>query len=329
MRPCTRLATVQVHASRYCNLRCTHCYSTSGPEWRAALPPALLIEALGAAHAQGYRRLSFSGGEPLLYRGLVEVLDAARQLGMLTSLTTNGIPMLPKRLAALAPDLDLIAVSLDGAPERHDALRGPGAFRRMAARLPALRASGIPFGFLFTLSEASLHDLAWVAEFALEHGAALLQIHPLEQTGRAAAGPPPDDLIANAAYLAYLRLDALIGDRIALQLDLAHRAVVQAEPWRVYADPAAPAVPEAPLAERLDTLVIEDDGTVMPLQYGLPRALALGSLLTAPLGTLMAGWTGAGEAAFRAHCRRVLDRSLADPAALPAFNWFEALGQAA
>ena len=212
MRSCTRLATVQMHASRYCNLSCSHCYSASGPEWRAARPPGLLIDALGAAHAQGYRRLTFSGGEPLLYHGLEEVLDAARKLNMLTSLTTNGIPMLASRLAALAPRLDLIAVSLDGAPERHDALRGPGAFGLMAARLPALRASGIPFGFLFTLSEASLHDLAWVAEFALEQGAALLQIHPLEQTGRAAAGPSPDDLIANAAYLAYLRLDALIGE---------------------------------------------------------------------------------------------------------------------
>ena len=329
MRSCTRLATVQMHASRYCNLSCSHCYSASGPEWRAALPPGLLIDALGAAHAQGYRRLTFSGGEPLLYHGLEEVLDAARKLNMLTSLTTNGIPMLASRLAALAPRLDLIAVSLDGAPERHDALRGPGAFGLMAARLPALRASGIPFGFLFTLSEASLHDLAWVAEFALEQGAALLQIHPLEQTGRAAAGPSPDDLIANAAYLAYLRLDALIGERIALQLDLAHRAVLQAEPWRVYADPVAQIAPDAPLAERLDTLVIEDDGTVMPLQYGLPRALALGSLQAEPLGTLVARWAGAGEAAFRAHCRRVLDRSLADPQALPAFNWFEALGQAA
>jgi MoaA/NifB/PqqE/SkfB family radical SAM enzyme len=326
MQSSARLATVQVHASRHCNLRCRHCYSASGPEWRDALPPQLLVKAVAAARAEGYGRISFSGGEPLLYSGLDAVLRAARQLGMLTSLTTNGIPLTARRLAGLAGEVDLIAVSLDGTPARHDGMRGPRAFARMAARLPTLRASGIPFGFLFTLTRESLHDLAWVAEFALEQGARLLQIHPLEEVGRAgaeAADEAPDDLVANAAYLAFLRLEALVGQRITLQLDLAHRGLIREQPWRVYAD-VAPT--DGPLADLLDTLVIEEDGWVVPLQYGLSRALALGSLHAAPLDALAAAWRSRGQSAFRAHCRRVYDRSLADPEALPAFNWFEALG---
>ncbi len=331
---CTRIGTVQVHPSRYCNLRCRHCYSASGPEWREALPPGLLIDALAAARAEGYGRVSLSGGEPLLYRGLPELLRAARGLGLLSTLTTNGIPMTAKRLGALRDDLDLVAVSLDGTPARHDAMRGPGTFARMRARLPLLRDSGIPFGFIVTLTRESLHDLAWVAEFAIEQGAALLQIHPLEEVGRAeaeTAGEAPDDLVANAAYLAFLRLEALVGDRITLQLDLAHRDLIREAPWRVYADapPPAPPGPEVPLAALVDTLVIEEDGTVVPLQYGLPRSLALGSLREAPLPALAAAWRGAGHAAFRMHCRRVYERCLADPEALPAFNWFEALGTAA
>jgi MoaA/NifB/PqqE/SkfB family radical SAM enzyme len=286
----------------------------------------LLVEALAVARAEGYGRVSFSGGEPLLYPGLDAVLQAADRLGMLASLTTNGIPLTGRRLAELTNVVDLIAVSLDGTPARHDAMRGPHTFARMAARLPALRASGIPFGFLFTLTRESLHDLAWVAEFALEQGAKLLQIHPLEEVGRAraeAAAEAPDDLVANAAYLAFLRLEALIGQRITLQLDLAHRGRIREQPWRAYAD-AAPA--EGQLADLLDTLVIEEDGWVVPLQYGLSRSLALGSLHAAPLDALAAAWRSDGQLAFRAHCRRIYDRSLADPEALPAFNWFEALG---
>ncbi|WP_198372375.1 radical SAM protein [Roseomonas rosulenta] len=324
-RVCT--GTVQLHPTRHCNLRCRHCYSLSGPEERDALPARLLIDALADARAQGYGRVSFSGGEPMLYRGLQEVLRQARALGMLATLTTNGIPLTERRVASLAGLVDLIAISLDGRPETHDALRGPHAFDGMQVRLPLLRASGIPFGFIFTLTRDSMDDLAWVATFAIESGAALLQVHPLEETGRAAVetrGQQPDELVANAAYLAFMRLQDRVGERIALQLDLAHRDLIRAEPWRVYAD-AEPVPGDLPLAALVDTLVVETDGLVVPLQYGFPRAHALGRLGDAPLAALGARWRNEGYGGFRAHCRRVFEESLLDPEALPAFNWFEAL----
>jgi MoaA/NifB/PqqE/SkfB family radical SAM enzyme len=71
----------------------------------------------------------------------------------------------------------------------------PRAFSTMAARLEGVRRSGIPFGFIFTLTQFNLHELEWVAGFALQQGARLLQIHPLEEAGRAAerlAGARPD-----------------------------------------------------------------------------------------------------------------------------------------
>lgn len=319
--------TIQLHPTRHCNLRCLHCYSASGPEMRGALPPALLVAALRDARLEGYGRLAVSGGEPLLYQGLAEVLRGARALGMLTSLTTNGIPISARRLAGLAGLLDLVAVSLDGRPATHDGLRGAGSFAAMAKRLPLLRAAGIPFGFIVTLTRESLDDLAWVADFAMESGAALLQIHPLEETGRATtetAGRAPDEIITNAAYLAYMRLQDRLGDRIVLQLDLTHRALVRAEPWRVYAEPEDTAA-DRPLAALVDTLAVEPDATVVPLQYGFPRAHALGRLTEAPLAELMARWRRDRHAGFRTHCRGVLARSLADETALPAFNWYAAL----
>jgi MoaA/NifB/PqqE/SkfB family radical SAM enzyme len=320
---------IQIHPSLRCNLACRHCYSSSGP-LRTELLPQTLVETLvvdGAA--QAYDAVSVSGGEPLMWAGLRDTLALAKACGLVTALTTNLIPLTARRLDGLARVLDAIAVSLDGMPQSHDRMRGKrGAFTGMARRLPGLRAAGIPFAFIFTLTEANLHELPWVARFAIAQGASMLQIHPLEEVGRAAAalrGQRPGELAANAAYLAFMRLRERVGDRIEVRLDFAHRAVLRDEPWRGCSD--APTDGEAiRLADLVSPLVVEADGTVVPLQHGFPRRHALGNLHEAPLRVLASRWRrDGGYARFRAECEANLARVTADRGALPAFNWFEAV----
>ena len=89
-----------------------------------------------------------------------------------------------RQLEKLDGVTDFIAVSLDGIPESHNRMRNSAiAFEKMSANLEYLRDSGIPFGFIFTLTQYNLHELDWVINFALEQGAKLLQIHPLENNG--------------------------------------------------------------------------------------------------------------------------------------------------
>jgi Fe-coproporphyrin III synthase len=169
------------------------------------LPPELLAAALEDARSEGYTAVSISGGEPLLYSGLFSLLRVARRLGLAVALTTNGIMPTPRRIAALEDSVDLSAVSLDSVPSSHDEMRGQaGAFAAMCSRLPALRASGIPFGFIFTLTDTNIAELPRVVNFAIQEGARLLQIHPLEEVARAAAllrGRRPSELTANISYL--------------------------------------------------------------------------------------------------------------------------------
>jgi MoaA/NifB/PqqE/SkfB family radical SAM enzyme len=322
-----RLRVVQLHPSRQCNLACRHCYSLSGPGERDAIAQPLIRQLIADMPGLGYQGLSLSGGEPLLWQGLAETLTLAKGAGLVTAMASNGIPFTARRARELAPLLDLVAISLDGTPETHDRIRAkPGAFLAMRARLADLRAAGIRFGLIFTLTRDNLDELAFVANFALEQQAALLQIHPLEAVGRAAhamAEEEPDGLIASAAYLAALRLQDLVGERLTIQLDLAHRGLLREEPELVLgAEP-----PEtAPLAAFLPDLIIEADGTVVPIQHGFPRAHALGSLLDAPLPELGASWRArGGPARLRAHLRRAFEAATADPEALPAFDWYGAV----
>jgi MoaA/NifB/PqqE/SkfB family radical SAM enzyme len=316
--------TVQIHPSLRCNLACQHCYSSSGPAERARLPQPIVERLIRDAQAAGYNALAVSGGEPLLWPGLASGLAVARACSMVTSLTTNGIPLTVRRVAALHGLLDLMAISLDGVPASHDRMRGQtGAFSAMAARLAGVRAAGIPFGFLFTLTDTNLDELPWVAQFAIEHGAALLQIHPLEAVGRARTALPgarPGEIAANAAYLASMRLQERVAGQLRVHLDLAHRDVLRAHP-----ELAQEGVVDrsARLADLVEQLVVEADGTVVPMQHGFPRAHALGNLHHAPLPILAERWRADGLDRYRSHCARIVAAATADQEALPAFNWHE------
>jgi MoaA/NifB/PqqE/SkfB family radical SAM enzyme len=326
---CTRGSRIlQIHPTRRCNLRCLHCYSSSGPEERGELAAALLADALDDAAAEGYAVASFSGGEPLLYRPLREVLAHARRLGMVTTVTTNGMLLDERRLRSLAGVVDLLAISLDGVPSSHDRMRAdPRAFATMASRLPGLRDAAIPFGFLFTLTQHNLHELEWVSAFAIEQGARLLQIHPLAAVGRAAEElpeAPPDGVEGAYALLLASRLQEAVGDRIQVQLDLTSRRAMAAQPSVFFAGEDDPG---GTLADRVRPLVIEADGTVAPLEHGFPRSLALGNLHAAPLRELAPRWLAERYPEFRLHCRRAFDLATTDGAA-PIVNWSEALRSA-
>ncbi len=333
MGPTGENAVVQLHPTRRCNLRCLHCYSASSPEVRGALALEQALELVDWAADEGYRAISLSGGEPLLWEPLRALFVHARARGLATALTTNGMLLDRRRIAWLSGVTNLVAISLDGAPASHDRMRDrPGAFDAMRRRLGALRASGLRFGFLFTLTQHNLHELDQVARFALDEGASLLQIHPLEASGRAAetlADCAPDGIEATIAFIEGQRLQAELAGRLRVQVDLSVRPSLAAEPERVYAgpDPAANQ-PERPFAELLSPLVVEADGVLVPLQYGFDRSFAVGRLGAGSLALQARTWRRERLSAFRALCRGVHAAALAadEP---PCFNWYAAVARAA
>src|SRR5262245_45760908 len=201
---------VQIHLTLACNLHCSHCYSSSGPSAATSLNPETAIQAIGDAVDMGYEVVAISGGEPVAYPGLIPVLRQAKECGMTTTITTNGTLLDDKRLERLAPYVDLLAISLDGPPDVHNEIRqSPTAFHRMLVGVESVRKSCIPHGFIFTVTRASWEHLLWVADFAHQHGARLLQLHPLESTGRAKLllrGSVPDDDLLARVYLLTLAL---------------------------------------------------------------------------------------------------------------------------
>ncbi len=115
-----RIATdLRVSLTDRCNLRCTYCMPAEGLDWlpsEAVLTDDEVVRLIGIAVTRlGIREVRFTGGEPLLRRGLAGIVarTAALDPRPEISLTTNGIGL--ARLAAPLHEagLDRVNVSLD------------------------------------------------------------------------------------------------------------------------------------------------------------------------------------------------------------------------
>jgi len=115
-----RLATdLRVSLTDRCNLRCTYCMPPEGLEW---LPkPELLtddelLRLIGiGVDRLGITEVRFTGGEPLLRRGLPGLVAGTTALAPRpqTALTTNGIGLARMAPALAEAGLDRVNVSLD------------------------------------------------------------------------------------------------------------------------------------------------------------------------------------------------------------------------
>jgi len=170
---------LRVSLTDRCNLRCAYCMPAEGLDW---LPrPDLLtdeevIRLIGVAvQLLGVREVRFTGGEPLLGRGLAGIVERTGGLRPRPeiSLTTNGIGL--DRLAGPLHDagLDRINVSLDTLqPERFATLARRDRLADVLAGLSAAASTGLaPVKVNAVLMRGINDDEAVpLLRFCLDHG---------------------------------------------------------------------------------------------------------------------------------------------------------------
>lgn len=180
---------VHVEVIAACNLTCAHCFAGELPR-KTALTAGELDRLFGDLAALGSFRLGLTGGEPLLRKDLLDVLDAATARGLHPCLTTNGL-LLDEHLARELGKRELVwlNVSLEGArAETNDAVRGAGTFDAVLARLRAV-GRFMRFTLAFTITSRSADEVEACARLAREVGAHTAVFRPVYPVGVAAAHP--------------------------------------------------------------------------------------------------------------------------------------------
>lgn len=203
--PIDQLSELWFHLLDACNLSCKHCLfsckpGSQGNDARARFIETNVIEAAGEAVELGCRLICFTGGEPFLYPGFVDLLERLQKYPDLRiAVLTNGTLIL-KHIDALAR-LDAsrlhFQVSLDGPQTMNDSLRGAGTFNKVSSGIFALKENKIPCS---TVMAVSAENYKVMKEFVIaSHSMDVDNVHfmwhfPLG-SGEDMGVPPKDRLI--------------------------------------------------------------------------------------------------------------------------------------
>ena len=175
------------NVTRRCNLKCVHCYSGSedrnyGGELTLDEGKALIedLAQLGAPV------ILFSGGEPLVRRDLLELIEHAVQQGRRAVLSTNGT-LITKSVAERLKGLGLsyVGISLDGLEQVHDAFRGvPGTFTRVMTAIEHCQEAGLKVGLRFTINRRNYEEIPGVFDLVQEREIPRICFYHLVYAGR-------------------------------------------------------------------------------------------------------------------------------------------------
>jgi radical SAM protein with 4Fe4S-binding SPASM domain len=133
------------HLTQRCQLECVHCYTSSGPHLPSdrELSVERWIRLVNEFADNGGKKILFTGGEALVYKGCIEIIRRAHDRGLEVTLFSNGI-LIPRYIEELRQIVDDVQISVDGpTAETHDAIRGEGSFKKAMAAIHLLLGAGI------------------------------------------------------------------------------------------------------------------------------------------------------------------------------------------
>ncbi|MBC2934972.1 GTP 3',8-cyclase MoaA [Nocardioides sp. zg-1228] len=144
-----RVATdLRVSLTDRCNLRCNYCMPAEGLDWlptEQTLSDDEVVRLITiGVERLGIREVRFTGGEPLLRRGLVDIVARTHALGVETSLTTNALGLSRTAVALAEAGLDRINASIDSVrPETFATITRRDRLTDVVAGLEAAKAAGL------------------------------------------------------------------------------------------------------------------------------------------------------------------------------------------
>jgi radical SAM protein with 4Fe4S-binding SPASM domain len=196
--PFARPYVISWNLTYRCNLACEHCYLDAGPKPlvgtenfadRSELGTEECFRVIDEIAAFAPECLTIlTGGEPLLRRDILEIVQRAAERELWVVVGTNGVRItenVAQRLAAAgARGLSLSLDALD--PDRHDRFRRVrGAWQNTVEGAEILNRTGLPFIVQTTAGSHNLSELEAIADYAYERLAARVwNLYFLVPTGR-------------------------------------------------------------------------------------------------------------------------------------------------
>ena len=151
--------------TRECNLRCKHCLNNSGKLMINQLNLEELKKLVQDLIDAGIQEIRFTGGEPLMFDGIYELIKLADDNGVCTSIGTNAT-LVTEKIAIKLKEAGLkkVVVSIDGTKETHDSIRGIGSYEKAIKGLYYLKNVGLNVRVNTVIMKSNMEDVIKLAK---------------------------------------------------------------------------------------------------------------------------------------------------------------------
>lgn len=169
-------------------MHCLHCGSLAGEgrKRKAELTTRQALELCDQLAKMGNRRLTISGGEPLLRKDWHQIAGRAIQNGIQTGMITNGwfIKDNLDKFRKLR-GMEIIGISIDGNRAVHDRIRRvDGSFDKAVEAIDMLKAEGFKVAVSTSVCRLNLEKLPEMYEIFLTHNVDAWQFQIIFTGGR-------------------------------------------------------------------------------------------------------------------------------------------------
>ncbi|MFJ3897566.1 radical SAM protein [Streptomyces sp. NPDC090083] len=180
------MRSVDIYVTYRCNLRCTHCFVGDNLSTGQSFAYDSLAHLITDARRQWEtEEVTFLGGEPTLYPGIVDAVRLAQAQGLHVRIVTNGLHGFRSFVDRFeGAQLPVAGVSIDGSgPETHNAVRGKRSFERMMQNIERARERGYRMFGIMSVSRSNAHDVIGVLALCDRLGFGWVNIHYVSNRG--------------------------------------------------------------------------------------------------------------------------------------------------
>ena len=189
------LKTIYFNPTKYCNLKCNHCW-IAPPFTNKKLieKDALTLDEIKSLYLQGKEMgvisTKLTGGEPFVRKDIDQILKIINKLGIHLQIETNGT-LIDKHIAKILADINktdkklFISTSIDGNSSQHDKRRGvQGAFNDTIQGIVELLKKDIHVQVIYSVGKDNIDSFDDILNLCKEFRVRSLKINFISEIER-------------------------------------------------------------------------------------------------------------------------------------------------
>ena len=162
------LAFIEITNS--CNMKCKHCMNWSVENSNKGFEKEKILKLIKELYENNTEEIYISGGEPLLYPYIDDVILYANSLGIKVTLATNALEI-SNHLEIIKKGVQLVSISLDGIGKTHDNFRGvTGSFDNCVKVFKLLKENNVKTRISAMVWRGNVEELEKIIFLAKSYG---------------------------------------------------------------------------------------------------------------------------------------------------------------